>query len=173
MALPEDVVHSVHDLIPIVQLLLFIVAAAVRLPRVATLLRQRRVATTDALLLNVEEAVFPRGVPRSRSLLWLRAFHLACCASLFGIYVALVVPPLDSSTVLLGQVAGVVMWALCMLLVIVESRADAHTGRSLRAWWLLNLVVAAYHLYFDLDEVFAQHYGCVSGRSLGRQALRT
>ena len=24
------------------------------------------------------------------------------------------------------------------------------SGRSLRAWWLLNLVAASYHLYFDL-----------------------
>ena len=106
MALLQDVFHSAHDLIPIVQLLLFIVAAAVRLPRVAALLRERRVATTEALLLNVEEAVFPRAAPYNRSLLWLRAFHLACCASLFGIYVALVVPPLDASIiVLLGQAA--------------------------------------------------------------------
>ena len=106
MALLQDVFHSAHDLIPIVQLLLFIVAAAVRLPRVAALLRERRVATTEALLLNVEEAVFPRAAPYNRSLLWLRAFHLACCASLFGIYVALVVPPLDASIiVLLGPAA--------------------------------------------------------------------
>ena len=45
-----------------------------------------------------------------------------------------------------------VMWALCTLLVIVEARAHAHSGRSLRVWWLLNVVAACYHLYFDLEE---------------------
>ena len=44
------------------------------------------------------------------------------------------------------------MWALCTLLVIVEARAHAHSGRSLRVWWLLNVVAACYHLYFDLEE---------------------
>ena len=44
------------------------------------------------------------------------------------------------------------MWALCTLLVIVEARAHAHSGRSLRVWWLLNSVAACYHVYFDLAE---------------------
>ena len=45
------------------------------------------------------------------------------------------------------------MWGLCTLLVVAEARARAHSGRSLRVWWMLNLVAASYHLYFDLDEV--------------------
>ena len=57
--LQGDMFHSAHDLIPIAQLVLFLVAAAVRLPRVAALLRDRRVATTEALLLNVEEVGLP------------------------------------------------------------------------------------------------------------------
>ena len=44
------------------------------------------------------------------------------------------------------------MWGLCTLLVVAEARARAHSGRSLRVWWMLNLVAASYHLYFDLDE---------------------
>ena len=152
--LQGDVLRGVHDLVAIVQLILFLVAAAVRLPRVAALLRERRIATAEALLLNVEEAVSPRAAPYSRGLFWLRAFHLACCASLLGIYVALLAapPPGVSLLALLGQVAGAVMWGLCTLLVVAEARARAHSGRSLRVWWMLNLVAASYHLYFDLDE---------------------
>ena len=106
--LQGDMFHSAHDLIPIVQLVLFIVAAAVRLPRVAALLRDRRVATTEALLLNVEEAVSPRAAPYNRGLFWLRAVHLACCASLLGIYAALLAapPPGVPVRVLLGQVSA-------------------------------------------------------------------
>ena len=153
--LQGDVLRGVHDLVAIVQFILFLVAAAVRLPRVAALLRERRIATAEALLLNVEEAVSPRAAPYSRGLFWLRAFHLACCASLLGIYVALLTapPPGVSLLALLGQVAGAVMWGLCTLLVVAEARARAHSGRSLRVWWMLNLVAASYHLYFDLDEV--------------------
>ena len=153
--LQGDVLRGVHDLVAIVQFILFLVAAAVRLPRVAALLRERRIATAEALLLNVEEAVSPRAAPYSRGLFWLRAFHLACCASLLGIYVALLTapPPRVSLLALLGQVAGAVMWGLCTLLVVAEARARAHSGRSLRVWWMLNLVAASYHLYFDLDEV--------------------
>ena len=149
-----DVLRGVHDLVAIVQLILFLVAAAVRLPRVAALLRERRIATAEALLLNVEEAVSPRAAPYSRGLFWLRAFHLACCASLLGIYAALLAEPPPGVMVLalLGQVAGAVMWGLCTLLVVAEARARAHSGRSLRVWWMLNLVAASYHLYFDLDE---------------------
>ena len=153
--LQGDVLRGVHDLVAFAQLILFLVAAAVRLPRVAALLRERRIATAEALLLNVEEAVSPRAAPYSRGLFWLRAFHLACCASLLGIYVALLTapPPRVSLLALLGQVAGAVMWGLCTLLVVAEARARAHSGRSLRVWWMLNLVAASYHLYFDLDEV--------------------
>ena len=106
--LQGDVLRGVHDLFAIVQLVLFLVAAAVRLPRVAALLRERRIATAEALLLNVEEAVSPRAAPYSRGLFWLRAVHLACCASLLGIYAALLAapPPGVPVRVLLGQVSA-------------------------------------------------------------------
>ena len=111
MTAQEDVFHHVHDLLAIPLFLLFIVAAVIRLPRVCQLLRlqRQRAVTTDALLLNVDEVLSGLPPPPKSGVLCLRAFHLFCCASLVGIYVALLsVPPSDSSLVQVGQVAGVV-----------------------------------------------------------------
>jgi len=143
--------QTLHEVLPLIQLALFIIVLVLRGPRVSAHLRRRRVTPQDALLLNADDISL--AMPASQGgLVALRVFHLMCCLLLFSIYVALLCLTGSgmSTAETIATAAGAAMWAPCALLVCGEMSARVHSGRSLRVWWLLNLVAACYHLYFDL-----------------------
>ena len=106
---------------------------------------------------------------------WLLCLAEAACSSFIAVGYALLLTDHDSSseesdaphapqlyTVCL--LAGAVMWVLSALLVLLEMRVGRHAGRSLRLWWLLNLLVSLPRLVSDAVR-------CESGVSLSTTIL--
>ena len=104
-----SVTQTLHEVLPVIQLGLFIIVAVVRGPRVSSYLRRRRVTPQDALLLNADDISL--AMPASQGgLVALRVFHLLCCLLLFSVYVALLCVTEGSSSTAetIANAAGVV-----------------------------------------------------------------
>eukprot|EP00935_MAST-01C_sp_MAST-1C-sp1_P001881 g1881.t1 len=103
-------------------------------------------------------------VPAGFVMKWLQ---LLCCLWILVVHALWLAATVEakklSKTELVGAATGTASWCLCTLVVLLELRERINAGRSVRAWWVLHLLLAVAHLRDDINAIKAGQFNETKG----------